>query len=65
MLNFKKILGLDYYTSEIDKFLDNFDTAHPKLSASQQTEQKKYARINDLRDHAKPQEKQETFWDKF
>ncbi|OGT41786.1 MAG: hypothetical protein A3F42_02140 [Gammaproteobacteria bacterium RIFCSPHIGHO2_12_FULL_37_34] len=65
MLNFKKILGLTYYTSELDKFLGNFDATHPKLSASQQVEKKKYDHISDLRDHINPSQQKETIWDKF
>lgn len=65
MLNFKKIMGLDYFTSEIDIFLHHFDASHPKLSASQLAERKKYDRIGDLRDHAQPAQKQVTLWDKF
>ncbi|OGT36844.1 MAG: hypothetical protein A3F11_08665 [Gammaproteobacteria bacterium RIFCSPHIGHO2_12_FULL_37_14] len=65
MLNFKKILGLEYFTSELDKFLGNFNASHPKLSASQHAEQKKYERINKLRDSATPYQKQTTLWDKF
>lgn len=50
MLNIKHFLGLDYYSSPLDQFLDNFDKTHPKLSNSQQFEKEKYEKIDCLRD---------------
>ncbi len=65
MLYIRKWLGLDYYTSELDLFLEAFDKAHPKLTAAQRQEVEKYARIFQLRDcplHLKPNT---TLWDQF
>jgi len=45
MFNIKKFLNLEYYTSELDKFLSEFARKHSKLSASQRLEQEKYQRI--------------------
>jgi len=64
MLDIKAFLGLTYYTSELDRFLNNFDTAH-RLSASQRQEQQKYARIFHLRDKAQHADTKETFWENF
>lgn len=50
MINLKKFLNLDFYTSELDLFLAAFDQAHPALSASQLQEIRKYDRIDRLRD---------------
>ena len=40
------------FTSDADKFLKNFDKAHPKRSAAEQAEIDKATRITTLRDHA-------------
>lgn len=65
MINIREFLGLTYYTSELDQFLKEFDETHPKLSASQSEEEKKYDRIYRLRDNAKQQPPKENVWDKF
>lgn len=66
MLSIKKILGLEYYTSELDKFLNNFDATHPKLSLSQQVEKNKYDRLNKLRDQPNDSlSNQSVLWNKF
>ncbi|TAK77234.1 MAG: hypothetical protein EPO11_02860 [Gammaproteobacteria bacterium] len=66
MINIKQILGLTYYTSELDQFLADFDKTHPKLSASQRKEKEKYARIYRLRDNPVAQEGKEfSLWDNF
>jgi hypothetical protein len=49
MIHIKTFLGLTYYTSELDKFLAEFNSQH-KQSESQRQEQEKYARIYQLRD---------------
>jgi hypothetical protein len=59
------MLGLTYYTSDIDQFLKEFDQTHPKLSASQAEEVTKYNRIFERRDYAKQQLPKTPFWDKF
>ncbi len=64
MINIRAFLGLEFYISELDQFLNNFDRNH-KLSAAQESERKKYARIHDLRDHAKPHQTKPGLWDKF
>lgn len=48
MFNLREWLGLSFYTSNLDKFLENFRKTHP-LSASQRKEQEKYAKIRDSR----------------
>lgn len=65
MINIRSILGLDYYTSEIDQFLKNFDKTHPNLSASQRKEKEKFTRIYQLRDDPKAHEINDDFWDNF
>lgn len=66
MINLKEFLGLGYYTSELDEFLENYDKNHPRLSASQRTELEKYQRIYSLRDNPEATDaKKATFWDKF
>ena len=53
MINLKALLGLEYYTSELDDFLQQYNKNHPRLSASQQAEYNKYQLINQLRDYEK------------
>ena len=65
MINIRKMFGLAKYISDLDQFLLNFDKTHPKLSTSQQLEQKKYAHIFDLRDHPEKPSPQKTFWNNF
>jgi hypothetical protein len=65
VINIRSILGLDYYTSEIDQFMKNFDKTHPNLSASQRKEKVKFARIYQLRDDPSAFESQDDFWDNF
>ena len=65
MINIKSLLNLDYYTSPLDEFLEEFDETHPKLSNSQRKEIQKYARIYKLRDDPKQVEAKDTLWDKF
>jgi len=65
MLNIKEFLGLAYYTSDLDRFLADFDKTHHKMSASQRKEVEKYNRIFTERDHALSTRKKETFWSLF
>jgi len=65
MINIKAFLNLTYYTSEADQFLVQYDKTHPKDSASQRQEIKKYTRIYNLRDNPHPEEKKESFWEAF
>lgn len=65
MINIKKLLGLEYYTSELDQFLADFDGTHTKLSASQRMEKAKYARIYQLRDNFDQQSPVGSLWDNF
>ncbi len=60
-----KLLGLTFYTSELDDFLHNFDERHPQLSASQRNEQAKYSRINALRDKVMTESTDSGFWGAF
>lgn len=64
-MNLKEFLGLGFYTSELDRFLAEFDKNHPKLSASQRKEINKYARLNRLRDNEAASTDEKSFWDKF
>jgi hypothetical protein len=61
----RTILGLDYFSSPLDLFLEEFDATHPKLSASQRKEVNKYARIYKLRDDPKPLEHKDSLWENF
>ena len=61
----QKFLNLDYFVSELDAFLIAFDKANPKLSASQQKEKEKFARIYKLRDDPDQSETPITKWDQF
>lgn len=62
----KNWLNLDFFVSQLDQFLKQFDKTHPKKSASQRKEIAKYERIYRLRDnpHA-TQQPRETLWDQF
>ena len=66
MINIKKLLNLEYYTSQIDQFLAKYSQDHRQLSESQLKEKKKYERIFNMRDQAEPETAQtEKIWDKF
>lgn len=66
MINIKKFLGLEYYTSPLDLFLDAFRKKHPQPTKSQQAEIEKYDRVFELRDGTTlPAKQHEKFWDKF
>jgi hypothetical protein len=65
MISIREFLGLNYYTSELDQFLIDFDQSHSKLSASQRAEKEKYARIFELRDNPHQRDAKEHFWDNF
>lgn len=65
MNQLKKLFNLTYYKSELDQFLEAFDAKHPKLSNSQEAEQKKYKRIFQLRDNAVFIDQPKKFWDEF
>lgn len=57
---------LTRYVSEVDQFLQKFDSNHPSLSLSQQKEKDKYQRIYRLRDHTdQSSEIDQTLWDQF
>ena len=62
MFNIESFLGLNYYSSELDNFLENL---HTPLSASQLKEIQKYTRIHTLRDKALPSEAKNQFWENF
>lgn len=65
MLKIKTLFIPNEYVSEIGQLIIAFDKEHPKLSASQRKEQKKYARIYALRDTAKRKEPKEKGWENF
>ena len=57
---------LTRYISEVDQFLQKFDSEHPSLSLSQQKEKDKYSRIYLLRDVAEQSAAaHSTLWDQF
>ena len=53
------------YVSEIDRFLQDYDKKHPKLSKSQQKEIAKLQRVYRLRDDASQAETPSKLWDEF
>jgi hypothetical protein len=61
----REFLNLTYFTSKLDQFLNAFDQAHPRLSASQREEKEKYDRIFKLRDDANAKEDKKNFWSNF
>lgn len=65
MFNIKKLLNLEFYTSALDLFLAKYRQQHPVASHSQHKEIEKYARINQLRDHAESKPVSKKFWNKF
>lgn len=68
MLKFlKKIFGRqpNYFISDAEKFLYEFNKSHPEKSASQLKEIEKYERIAYLRDHANKASNKNTVWDGF
>ncbi len=66
MKSLRAFLGLNYYTSELDQFLTEFDHSHPTLTLSQRKEKEKYQRIYKLRDNPNAQkQEQDTLWDQF
>jgi hypothetical protein len=66
MINIKKFLNLEFYTSQIDQFLAKYSREHNIPSESQLKEKQKYARIFKLRDQAEPDtDKKNQIWDKF
>lgn len=62
---FRRLMGLEFYTSPLDEFLAKYEQGHPGLSHSQRKEIDKYARISKLRDDVVSEAKPEIFWDKF
>jgi len=66
MFSLKEFLNLNFYISELDRFLKTFDKATNKLSASQLKEKNKYARIYQLRDKpSQPQIAEQSLWENF
>lgn len=65
MINIKSLLGLEYYTSELDKFLADFDASHQRLSPSQRAEIEKYDRIYKQRNDPNYTPHKDNFWEKF
>lgn len=65
MINIKSFLNLNYYTSELDQFLAQYDKSHPKLSASQQKEIEKHNRIFEKRDTTLQKQPKKAIWDNF
>ena len=56
---------LMHFVSEIDQFLQAFDAKHPKLSAAQEKEKQKYAKIYFDRDNPNHPDPVKTFWEVF
>jgi hypothetical protein len=66
MINIKKFLNLEFYTSPLDLFLAKLRKTHPNLSASQRREKDKYADIFHQGDHTHTDAvKKDKLWDKF
>ena len=61
----KTFLGLDFYTSELDDFLMDFDKRHPQLSRSQRMELDKYKRVYERRDKPEEPSADKSFWAGF
>lgn len=63
----KKILGHqpEYFVSEAEKFLYEFDKTHPGKSDSQLKEMNKHERVAYLRDHAVKDENKNKLWEEF
>lgn len=51
MINIKKLLGLEMYVSELDRFLAEYDANNPQHSASKQQEINNSNVISTKRDH--------------
>lgn len=64
-MNLKEFLGLGYYTSPLDEFLQDYDKKHNKLAKGQKQEITKYHRIFKLRDTSNTESSDLSFWDKF
>lgn len=65
MINFKKLLGLEYYVSPTDQFLAQYDQSHHGLSHAQRKEIDKSRKIAKMRDHVEAAAHADKFWDKF
>lgn len=65
MFNLRRFLGLAYYVSDADRFLENYDKTHSRSSSSQQAEISKYKRIFSRRDKAVVSDDKSSVWDKF
>ncbi|MBX3708380.1 MAG: hypothetical protein KIT56_01970 [Gammaproteobacteria bacterium] len=65
MINIREFLGLTYYTSTLDEFLNEFDRNNHQISESQKKEIEKYSRIYALRDHSSSSDSKKIFWDNF
>jgi hypothetical protein len=66
MINIKKFLNLEYYTSQLDQFLAHYRREHRNLSESQTKEQEKYRSIHKLRDQPESEcNKANKIWHKF
>jgi hypothetical protein len=65
MFNLRRFLGLSYYVSDADRFLEAYDKAHARTSASQQAEINKYKRVHAQRDKAVSFDDKTKIWDKF
>lgn len=61
----KAFLGLTYYTSPLDQFLEKFDQEHPRLSRSQRFEVDKYKLIFEMRDDSNYPLPKKSFWANF
>lgn len=62
----KNLLNLNFYVSELDRFLADYDKAHPDLSKSQRKEFEKYQRIYQFRDNPEAvARKRSSFFENF
>lgn len=69
MINLRDFLGLSYYTSPLDLFLNNLRARRVTLSRSQQQEITKYQQVYTLRDSKRTLSHEKTqsisIWDQF
>jgi hypothetical protein len=66
MINIKKLLNLEFYTSPLDLFLAKLRAKQKTYSKSENAEREKYDRIFKLRDSTPEQDTQKArLWDKF
>lgn len=61
----KKLLGMECYVSEIDRFIADVDKRYPQKSASQQQDIANAERVAYLRDHVVANQDNNKIWKNF